>query len=450
MKITSFGAIGLISLILLSGCGTVKTQREWTRLAEVTGNFTDQEILWEQSYEDEKKIQEEIGKILIDNILTESEAVRMTLINNRRLQSTFEEIGISKADLVQAGLFHNPSLGILFRFPFEGNGTNIDLEGGFILSDLWQMPFRKKVASARMDAVIMEVSRAVLDAVIEAKIAYREVFYLSLKRDEIQKILEESRKISEETGKRRNFGFMSELDVSMAQSMVSSVEMELAKAEAAINMAKAHLDRILGIGREHSDYGIEADVNEIPEMPDMKTLLQYAVDHRADAQIARLRIREAERALKLEKTRILKHLGVSASYEKDVEGSEVIGPGVDLQIPIFDQNRASIAKSRFILRRAKKELQAIEGQIKEEILIDLERIRLYKTEIVIYEEKTIPLNQKAMEYAGKWVGAMQLNRLYLLETQKQLLQSQKDYLETQMELEHIFLELERHLGGSLP
>ena len=450
MKIVIFGAIGLISLILLSGCGAVKTQEEWTRLEEATGSFTDQEILWEQSDEDEQKIQEEIDKILSDNILTESEAVKMTLINNRGLQSTFEEIGISKADLVQAGLFHNPSLGIFFRFPFEGDGTNMELEGGFILSDLWQMPFRKKVASARMDAVIMEVSEAVLDAFVKAKMAYSDVYYLNLKMNEVQKIFKESKKISEETERRRNFGFLSELDVSMAQSMLSNVEMELAEAEAEANMAKVRLDRILGIGLKHSGYEIKAEASEIPEIPDIKDLLQYAMEHRPDIQIARLRIKEAERALKLEKTIILKDLDANVSYEKDIEGSEVFGPGIDLQIPIFDQNRASIARTKYILHKAKKDLQALEGQIKEEILLDLERINLYRIKIGIYEEKTIPLNQKAMEYAGKWVGAMQLNRLYLLETQKELLQSQKDYLETQRELEHIFLELERHLGGSLP
>jgi cobalt-zinc-cadmium efflux system outer membrane protein len=450
MRTISFGAGTLLLLILLSGCGAVKTDREWARLEEATADFTDQRILWEQSDEDEAKIEEEINRVLKDNVLTRNEAVEIVLINNRALQSAFEEIGISRADLVQAGLFHNPSLGMLFRFPFDGDGTNIELEGGFALSDLWQMPFRRKVAAAQMDVTIMRVSKVVLDTLMEVKLAYEKVYYLNLERDEVQKMLEKSEEISKETEKRRNFGFMSDLEVYLSQSLVSRVEMDLAGTEAEINIARAHLDRVLGIGLKHPDYEIEEDGNELPEMPDLNAALQYALDHRPDVQIARLRIKESERALRLEKTRILKYLDLSASYEKDGEGSEAFGPGVDLQIPIFDQNRASIAKLSYMVRKAERDLQALEGQIKEEIAVDLERIRLYKTKTMTYQEKTIPLNQKAIEYVEEWVGAMQLSRLYLLETQKELLQSQKDYLEALMELRHTFLDLERHLGGSLP
>jgi len=450
MKAISFGAGTLLLFILLSGCGAVKTDREWALLEEATAGYTDERIFWEQSGEDKAKIEEEIDRVLRDNVLTRNEAVGVALINNRALQSAFEEIGISKADLVQAGLFHNPGLGMLFRFPFDGDGTNIEMEGSFVLPDLWQMPFRRKVAAAQMDVTIMRVSQVVLDTLMEVKLAYEKVYYLNLERDEVQKMLEKSKEISKETEKRRNFGFMSDLEVYLSQSLASRVEMDLAGTEAEINIARAHLDRILDIGLEHSDYEIEGDVNELPEMPDLNAALQYALEHRPDVQIARLRIKEAERALRLEKIRILKHLDLSASYEKDAEGSEVFGPGVDLQIPIFDQNRASVAKFSYMLRKAERNLQALEGQIKEEIAVDLERVRLYRTKTMTYREKTIPLNQKAIEYAEEWVGAMQLSRLYLLETQKELLQSQKDYLEALIELRHAFLDLELHSGGNLP
>ncbi len=55
-----------------------------------------------------------------------------------------------------------------------------------------------------------------------------------------------------------------------------------------------------------------------------------------------------------------------------------------------------------------------------------------------------------MEYAERWVNAMQLNRLYLLETQKSLLQSRREYLQAIMERRHALVDLELHMGGRLP
>ena len=66
------------------------------------------------------------------------------------------------------------------------------------------------------------------------------------------------------------------------------------------------------------------------------------------------------------------------------------------------------------------------------------------------EKQVIPLRLKALDYSNKWVHAMQLNRLFLLESQKGLLQTKLDLLQTQMELHRALVDLERHLGGKLP
>src|SRR6188768_1230971 len=41
--------------------------------------------------------------------LTAERAVQIALLNNRSLLATFEEIGVARADLVEAGLLKNPS-----------------------------------------------------------------------------------------------------------------------------------------------------------------------------------------------------------------------------------------------------------------------------------------------------------------------------------------------------
>jgi len=178
--------------------------------------------------------------------------------------------------------------------------------------------------------------------------------------------------------------------------------------------------------------------------------IEYALDHRLDIQMARFKVRQAEKTLELERMRILKHVSLGVSYEKDTDDAEALGPGFDIQLPIFDQNQAQIAKARYRIRQARKSLQALEGKVREEVTSDLETIHFHRAQVQTFREKIIPFREKAIEYSERWVRAMQLNRLYLLEAQKGLLQSRKEYLRALMEHQRALVNLELHMGGKVP
>jgi outer membrane protein TolC len=445
-KIRTIALIILSYLIfLLVGCA-VKTAPEWKRFQEMAKERTDQELLWEKSEEEHKVILTEVDELLADG-LSRQEAVRVALLNNRLLQSSFEELGISKSDLVQAGLFSNPSLSAVFRFLISsGSGTNIDADLFFPIADLWQIPFRKKAAAAEMEATIMRVGQMVLNTAADARYAYDAVYYLMEARRETEEILDRFMAIRDQVVVRRDFGYMSDLDVYLAQIMAAEAEMELARFEGELAIARSHLNRVLSLKPEGIGYEIQGGtVEENLELPDLGEAVRYATDYRLDIQMARFKVQRAERTLELEKARILKHVAVGVSYERETDGAEVFGPGFDIELPIFDQNQAQIAKAQYRIRQARKNLQALEGKVREEVTSDLERIHLHETRVQSFREKIIPFREKAIGYAERWVNAMQLNRLYLLEAQKGLLQSRREYLESLMERQKALVPIERGL-----
>jgi outer membrane protein TolC len=446
---------GLIILLLLAGCASVETGQEWTRFQDITREHTKQELVWEKSDEEEEAIRQEVDELLAHG-LSRDGAVRIALLNNRPLQSAFEEIGISKSDLVQAGLFSNPSLGAIFRFLISsGSGTNIEAEGFFPVSDLWQIPFRKKAAAAQLDATITRVGQMVTETVAEAKRSYDRVYYLMEAKRETEEILERFKEIGDQVAIRRDFGFMRDLDIYLAQAMVAETEMELVRVEGELAMARSHLNRILSLGRGQIGYEIRGEEAEEPlQLPPLEETIEYALNHRLDIQRSRFKVHQAEEELELEKTRILRHVALGVSYERDPEAggsdAQVLGPGIDIQLPIFDQNQAQIAKAQYRIRQARKNLQALEGQVREEVTSDLARIHLHQTRVHRFRENIIPLRERAIEYAERWVNAMQLNRLYLLETQRSLFRSRREYIQALMERRHALTDLEFHMGGRLP
>jgi cobalt-zinc-cadmium efflux system outer membrane protein len=441
----------MLILLLLLGCASVKTGQEWGKFQEIAKERTEQELLWEKSEEEQATILKEVDDLLRDG-LSRQEAVRIALLNNRLLQGTFEELGISKSNLVQAGLLSNPSLSAVFRFLISsGSGTNIDADLFFPISDLWQIPFRKKAAAAQMEATIMRVGQMVLDTVAEAKHSYDAVYYLGEAKEETQEILKRFMEIRDRVLIRRDFGFISDLDIYLSQTMIAEAEMELVRFEGKLAVARSHLNRVLSLGPGQIGYEIRGGEVEKPiEPPELDDAIEYAFGHRMDVQMARFRVRQSEKILELEKAHILKHVALGVSYEREADGADVFGPGFDIELPIFDQNQAQIAKARYRIRQARKNLQALEGKVREEVTSDLERTHFHQTQVHTFREKIIPLREKAIEYAERWVNAMQLNRLYLLEAQKGLLQSRRDYLEALMERQKALVDLELHMGGKLP
>src|SRR5688572_30657892 len=104
--------------------------------------------------------------------LTLDQALELALQNNRRLQASFLELGVGRAEFVQAGLLANPTLSLAFLFPSGGGRSRI---GGDILqsvSDLWQLPHRRSLARVGQEQRLLDLSRFAGELVVDTKAAY--------------------------------------------------------------------------------------------------------------------------------------------------------------------------------------------------------------------------------------------------------------------------------------
>src|SRR6266702_3320229 len=62
---------------------------------------------WPRSAAESEKLDARVNQLLANELTTDS-AVQIALFHNRSLRATFEEIGISQADLLQASLPRKP------------------------------------------------------------------------------------------------------------------------------------------------------------------------------------------------------------------------------------------------------------------------------------------------------------------------------------------------------
>jgi outer membrane protein TolC len=437
-------------IIMATGCATTRSTPEWIELQKMAYQQLGREVIWEHTDDERKYIEMKLEELFADG-LTREEAVQAALINNAALQATFEEVGIARADLVQAGYFHNPSLEALFRFPENDEGVVIESGLFFRVSDIWQVPVRRKVADAEMKSTMMHVGQIILNTASRAQVLYDKVLYFEHMRKEMLDIVDIYRMIGDEVQVRKESGYTSDFEIYQSEVMVAEAEIEHAELESELKKAQAELNMVMGLGQLTDGYVlVDESSKREGKLPPLDEAIEYALDNRFDVKMARFAVQKAESVIRLEKAGIFDEVRVGLSHERESDGTNSLGPGVEMELPLFDQNRAQIAGARYMLMRAQRELEALEGMVQQEIRKDRENILLYRNKATILEERIIPLWQDALEYARRWVGAMQLNRLHLLEAQKELLQSRREYTEALLQLSLAYSSFQRNLGGSIP
>src|SRR5882724_1511041 len=94
--------VAIFAALASAGCSSVRPDAAFVDVQRTVAGRTGQSLEWIHNPAANEKVEQAVGSLL-EKDLTVDAAVQIALFNNRSLQATFEEIGISQADLVQAG-----------------------------------------------------------------------------------------------------------------------------------------------------------------------------------------------------------------------------------------------------------------------------------------------------------------------------------------------------------
>jgi cobalt-zinc-cadmium efflux system outer membrane protein len=148
------------------GCAKVDPKPDHERASQLITERTGERESYDPTAD--AIVAEKVTALFSDG-LTIDEAVRLALLNSPVLQSIFQEIGASRADIVQAGLLTNPSFSLLGQLPEGGGRVKLNLGFGQELVDFWQIPVRKKIAELQLEQAILRVVQQAVDLTADAK-----------------------------------------------------------------------------------------------------------------------------------------------------------------------------------------------------------------------------------------------------------------------------------------
>lgn len=438
----------LFSLTLLAGCAQVRPESDFGKVSDIAQARHGQRPLWVLTPEDEAFVRKETGEILARGV-SPRDAVRLALLNNPGVQARFDEAGISRADVVQAGLPRNPSLAVLFSFPLFSGGPLAALAGQAMVSvsDLAEVKDRTAKAQAELEREILLIGRDAMAVARDAKLAWLEAAYALRAASLSEDLAARAARLSATARRYRSFGLTDDAAIAALEAASARASLEVTSLGAKAAVAKARLARLMGVP-PGQDIALSGDVPDAPApLPDRAAALDYAVANNLEVQAAAFAVQAARSGVKLEKVRWLKDFEVGAGYDYDIEGNRTLGPGVSLALPIFDANQAQRAKAAHRLRQADRLLEDARLEARENALRALEDSALARATAEGLATGVLPPARRAAAWSARYAGAMQLPELDALKAEVELLHARLEHNKALLEEQAALVRLEYALGG---
>ncbi len=382
-----------------------------------------------------------------------NEALRLALLNNRRLQAGFLGLGVARADFVQAGLLKNPSLSVGFLLPSGAGRPNLTADLFQNVVDLWELPARQDVAQTMLQQRILELSRFAGELVVDTKDAY----YESVGARELLATARENAILAQATfegvQKRVQGGVATSLDASLAQSQALSAELSLRSAERDSFGVRRRLAALLSLDGDLMEAEL---VDALPE-PDLRELDREAVvarsrSTRLDVRAAASALALADAQLALERRRTIPDVEVGFSLERPEVGSSVdllAGPAATIELPIFDRNQAQVRRAEFRREQLGKEYEALALEVGQEVRAAVDRASSAARSSKFISDHLLPQAERGAALARTGFELGHTISLSYLESQRAVLQARRSRIEALLEAARTQVDLERVAGASL-
>jgi len=406
-----FFALAFLSIFLV-GCATFSQDNGFGSVKEAASRHIKQELVWPKTEAEQHDVVAYIGELLGQKIDVER-AVQIALLNNKGLQASFYELGISEADVVQAGRLPNPKFSMLY----VRNNADYKIEQAltFNIFSLLIMPKMLEIERRNFEKTKLAVVADVLELAYQTRLAY---FNAVAANERVRYSLQvkESAEASAELAQRMvKAGNWSTLELAREQSFYADAVLEEVNARHQQTSSNEALARLLGVAAEQLTLE-----NRLPDLPASIAALQpfeeVAFQQRLDLQAMRLETQNLAKQLGLTKTtRLINVLEIGPARVLEGQRGDPYKKGVDIafELPLFDWGSAKVARAEAVYMQAVNHTAQTVINAQSEIREAYSRYHTSYTIAKHYHDKIVPLRKKVLtenqlRYNGMLVSPFEL------------------------------------------
>lgn len=375
---------------------------------------------------------ERIAAMLQDE-LTPDEAVAIATVNNPRLQVTLAELGIARADLLEASTISNPVFEFEIRFPGEPYRP-YELRLAQSLIELIQLPRRRALGRAAFDAAQMRVSSEVLQFAGDVRGAYFDVMAATQHVALSRTIADSAQTAADVAVRQHRAENITDLDLENEQALYEQAKLDLARAEQQLLLTRESLIRALGLRNANVEWRVPAAFPELPESElDQQNLERLAAAQRLDIAIARREMEVAQRQVPQTRLAVLEETVLDVHYEREPDGARTVGPGLEFPIPIFNTGRAARTRAEAQYLRARHLLNALEAESSSQLRAARNTLVEARARAEYYRDVVVPRRTRIVELTKLEHNAMLIGIFQLLQARQNEMQARRASIEAQRE-----------------
>lgn len=375
-------------------------------------------------------------------------AIRVALLRNKRLQATFEELGIARADVIQAGLIANPLVSA-GRLTAADGGTGITQLGlALPFVDLLQRSGRTSVASSRFSAEQARVADAVLALVADVRVAYASAQAAAQMEEFRATVLQATEASATAAAAMRAAGNIAEYDLAQHQALAADARIAWLAAQGEQRVARSELARVMGVSSDTAWRVAMRMADPVDGVPDVATLGAIAHARRLDLTAAYHDAEAAGRAAGVARTFALLPDGtIGVARDADPDG-RFTGGTIAIPIPLFDQGQGRVARARAEFRRAVNRHDALVTDVGAEVQQLAARLTAARARVVHLQTTVLPLRRRVVEESQKFVNANEHSVFTLLLAKQAEIDAGQSYVEALRDYWVARARLEQAVGGS--
>jgi cobalt-zinc-cadmium efflux system outer membrane protein len=308
------------------------------------------------------------------------------------------------------------------------------------------------MAEAQFRRAKLLVGSEVLRLVSEVQSAY----YTALWADQVARMRREIAKSAEasfELSKRMHeAGNASDLAVANHQAAYESARVGWSRAEAEAYAGRERLNVLMGLWGEKAGWKFEGNLPDLPqeEIP-LDRLEPVAVAQRLDLAAARQESETVAHALSIARRQGgVTSAEVGVSSERETHGGWVAGPFLKLELPIFHQGQAGIARLEAQLRQAERRHEARAVEVRAEVRELRHRLVSQRNLAKHYREVLIPVRERIVALTLERYNFMLTGVFELITARREEFEAYQAYLEAVRDYWIARSRLRLAVGGRLP
>ena len=431
--------------LLLTGCATVQRDAGVANVQREVAERTGQTLEARSSplTTDDARIR----SMLSNGTLDADKAVAVALMNNARIQLALADLGLARADLLEASTIRNPIFGAEIRFPGSPSKP-YELTITQSLIDLLQLPRKRAAGQAAFDAATLRVSSEVLSIASDVRADFYALLasrqHLTMNRA----AAEAARAAAELARRQHDAGNITDLDFENEQANYEEAKLNLARSEESALLTREALIRAMGIRDNAIDWTLAESFPPLPPQEVAASDIQNLLAAR------RLDIAAAQRDVEA-----LRHLlpgaalsgvgdaNIGVHREHESGGETTTGPAVDVPIPIFNRGAATRARAEALFGRAEARLASLSAEASSQARAALQSVLAARSRVDYYRDVVVPRRQRIVALTQLEHNAMLVGTFQLLQAKKDELDARRQYIDAQRDYFAARNNFEKVLSG---